>query len=636
VNDTLTLGVVGHVDHGKTALVRALTGIETDRLKEERERGLSIVLGFAYLETEHGVVDLIDVPGHENFIRAMIGGATGLDGIVLCVAANEGVMPQTAEHFNIARLLEVDRGFVVVTKVDLVDAATLTRVGQEIKEFVRGTFLEGAPVIEASAQSGAGIDDVRRAVVSVAAAPVDRDAQGQFFLPLDRVFTMRGFGLVVTGTLRRGYLRVGDAVEILPSGRTAIVRALQNHNRPVQEAAPGQRIAVNLRHADRKHVKRGDVLAPPGSVTPTTRIDARLRLVDDARGAIHNGAVVRIMTGTTEAMAKLRLLDRRALEPRETSMAQLDLDREIATLPAEHFLLRSHSPMHTIGGGRVLRINAERHRRFDALVTEHLATIASGDTELLLEQRLGEAGGQGVRLDALTEELGIERDALENALTRPGCVSLSDDLVIATEAYDALLSEIVLQLQSYHEEHPLENGLDVGRLTSRLQTKAGPDVLRHAVRRLVGEKKISDTQRVLSIAGFDPFTGLSERERAFAREIEEAFLAGGLEPQPPQAVVGSDAGRRAVYRLLLETGRLVRLKTYDRNSQIVLHERVLEDAKEAIHSEYPYPAAFALKDIRDLLGSTRKHVVPLMEHLDATGMTVRSGDLRRLREQGQP
>ena len=267
----LTLGVVGHVDHGKTALVRALTGAETDRLKEERERGLSIVLGFAFLETSHGVVDLIDVPGHEDFIRAMIAGATALDGVVLCVAANEGVMPQTVEHLNIARLLGLTRGFCVLTKTDLVSADELALARADLAEIVSGTFLEPAPVVETSTVSGTGVDAVREAVATLAATPVARELRTGFFLPLDRAFTLKGFGLVVTGTLRGAALRVGADVELLPARRRATVRGLQNHGRPIEVAEPGQRVAVNLRQLGKDDVEHGGVLASPDSLTPTQR-----------------------------------------------------------------------------------------------------------------------------------------------------------------------------------------------------------------------------------------------------------------------------------------------------------------------------------------------------------------------------
>jgi selenocysteine-specific elongation factor len=632
VSNTVTLGVIGHVDHGKTALVRALTGTETDRLTEERERGLSIVLGFAYLESDRGVVDLVDVPGHEDFIRAMISGATALDGVMLCVAANESVMPQTVEHFNIARLLGVERGFVVVTKTDLVDDEMLALVRAELEDLVRDTFLEGAPVIEASATNGAGIDAVRGQLFELLEAPVERERNGTFFLPLDRVFTMRGFGLVATGTLRGGQIAVGDEVEILPSRHKATVRALQNHNHAVERVTPGQRVAVNLRHVSRDEVRRGDVLATPASIAPSVRLDVQLSLLEDAASPVKNGSVVRFLTGTKEAIAKLRLLDRRVLEPGETVIAQLDLDREVATRAAEHFLLRTYSPMHTIGGGRILDANAERHRRFDKTVTERLETFATGDHELVLAQRLDECGALGVDLTVLAADLGTEVDALASTSLSSAAVRVGKAVVVERSAYEALQDQVVAVIEMFHREHPFSNGVDAGSIANALDAKPSQDVLRYAINQLVGQGRIAAVKDVFSLPGYDPFARLTERERALLERIEGAFLASGIEPPSPRTVVGSDKTGQGVYRLLLESGRLVRLKTYDRKSEMVLHANVLEKAKQAIEREFPYPAPFALKDVRDVLGSTRKYIVPLMEHFDASGATVRSGDLRRLRD----
>jgi selenocysteine-specific elongation factor len=632
MTDALSLGILGHVDHGKTALVRALTGIETDRLKEELERGLSIVLGFAYIETGHGDIELIDVPGHEDFVRAMIGGATALDGIVLCVAANEGVKPQTVEHFNIAQLLGIDRGVVVVTKTDLVDAPTLAAVRAELDGYLEGSFLDGADVFETSVTLGKGIDAVREALTAMTAAPVERDAAGPFFLPLDRSFTMHGFGQVVTGTLRRGQLRVGDTVEMQPSGRSATVRALQNHGRPVDHAVPGQRVAVNLRHVDRDELRRGDVLAAPGSITPTSRLDAELRLLPDAVRAIGNGGTLRFLTGTAEAMAKIRLLDRRELLPGDRAMVQFNLDRKIATRPSEPFLIRSASPPHTIGGGRILDVNAKRHRRFDAGVTQRLETAATGDLALIAARRLEEAGCEGLRLDALARELGIGRDGLSDSIARLGAIAIDPDLAVASAAYDALLNEILTAIERFHNEQPYRNGIDAGSLVSALESHPAAEVLRHALRHLGERERIRSVNGALCLTGHDPLARLGERERQLADSIERTFLDGGLEPPLPQAVHGGDRAKQILFRLLLETGRLVRLRAYDRDSERVLHASVLEAAKRAIGQKYPSPAAFAIKDVRDLLGSTRKYILPLMEHLDTTGATVRSGDLRRLRD----
>lgn len=628
----LTLGVVGHVDHGKTALVRALTGAETDRLKEERERGVSIVLGFAFLETPHGVVDLIDVPGHEDFIRAMIAGATALDGIVLCVAANEGVMPQTVEHLNIARLFGVTRGFCVLTKTDLVSPEELALARADLAELVNGTFLARAPVVETSIASATGVGAVREAIAALAATPVAREPRAGFFLPLDRAFTVKGFGLVVTGTLRGAALRVGDDVELLPARRRTTVRSLQNHGRPIEVAEPGQRVAVNLRQLSKDDVEHGAVLASPDSLTPTQGLDVEFQLLADAPHVLRNGSVLRFLTGTTEANARLRLLDRRELVPGDTALAQLTLDREIATPPNERFLLRRPSPPRTVGGGRILDVNPPRHRRFDARVKAQLETTASGDLERILAQRLDQAGASGVALAALATELGVGGAALDAAVARLPAIAITANVVVATRAYDALLADIITALAQFHREQPFKKGLDAAKLARELPSGPGAEVLQHAVHLLIEQKKLHNSHEVLSLAGHDPFATLGERERRAAVEIEHAFRAASLDPPPPTTFVGADRTRQNVYRLLLETGRLVRLRTVDRDAQLVMHADVVDAARATLARRFPSPKAFLVKDVRDLLHATRKTVVPLLEHFDAIGATVRSGDQRRLRE----
>ena len=632
MTQALTLGVVGHVDHGKTALVHALTGTQTDRLDEERRRGLSIVLGFAFVETPHGAVDLIDVPGHEDFVRAMIAGATALDGIVLCVAANEGVMPQTVEHLNIARLLGVARGFCVLTKSDLVSPDELALAREDLARLTAGTFLQHARVIEASSAAHTGLDAIRDAIATLAAAPAERERHGRFFMPLDRAFTMRGFGLVVTGTLRSGSLRAGEEVELFPALRRTTVRALQNHGRPVEVAEPGQRVAVNLRHLGKDDVEHGAVLASPGSLQPTQRLDVELRLLADAPRVLRNGSLLRFLTGTAEADARLRLLDRRELVPGDTALAQLTLDREVATPPNERFLVRRPSPPRTIGGGRILHLDPPRHRRFDARAHARLETTASRDLERIVVQRLEQAGANGVALDRLATELGAERAALGAAAERLAVLRIGANLVVGQAAYDGLLAAIVAALEQVHRDQPFKKGIDAAKLAAALPSKPGAEVLQHALRELVRQKRVMNQHEVLSLAGHDPFATLGAHERRAAADIEQAFRGAGLDPPSPPTVVGADKTRQNVYRLLLETGRLVRLRTVDRTAQLVLHADAVDHARAALVRQFPHGKPFLVKDARDLLHATRKTVVPLLEHLDAIGATVRSGDQRRLRE----
>ena len=602
------------------------------------------MLGFAYLETPQGVIDLIDVPGHEDFIRAMIAGSTGLDGAVLVVAANEGVMPQTREHFDIARLLELERGIVVLSKADLVSEETLRTVTAEIREFVRGSFLERAPMIAASALSGEGIDALRRTLAELAVSLVARPEGNGFYLPLDRVFTLRGFGVVGTGTLRSGRLRVNDHVQIMPSGRTATVRALQSRNRPIEEAVPGQRVAVNLRNVGREELARGDTIATPGLLSLTRQVDVELRLLDGGtprmrptggtpmtQEGLKNGATVRLLIGTTEAIAKVRLLDRDSLPPSATGVAQLRCDRDLATREGERFIVRSYSPMATIGGGRILDASPVRHRRFDAAVARRLETVAAGDAVATLEQLVAESGLAGIDASSAAERLGLSVEALRTAVGEVDALEIGDRLVART-SLTQLLEQVVATVSRHHRDHSRERGVAAGRVRSAISPEPHEAVFRRAVADLVASGTLRNDGEVLSLSDFDPLAGLNARERAVAEELERTFLKFGFSPPPLSAVVDREKQKGAAYRVLLETGRLVRLRTYDRSTELVLHAATLEDVQRRLRQRYPHPTTFAMKDVRELLETTRRVVAPIMEHLDATGVTIRVGDGRRLRD----
>lgn len=640
----LTLGVIGHVDHGKSSLLRALTGIETDRLKEERERGMSIVLGFAHLETPRGIIHLIDVPGHEDFIRAMIAGSTGLDGAVLVVAANEGVMPQTREHFDIARLLEFERGIIVVNKMDLVSEQELQTMTEELREFARGSFLENAPIIATSTLSGQGIDALKQALAELAVALVELPEGRGFHLPLDRVFTLRGFGVVGTGTLRGGRLRLNDRVQIMPSGRTSTVRALHSRNQPIDEALPGQRVAVNLRNIGREELARGDTIATPDLLSLTRQVDVELRLLLDGAvrmrqtgGApvtpegLKNGATARILIGTTEAIAKVRLLDRDTLLPGATAVAQLRCDRDLATREGERFILRSYSPMATIGGGRILDANPGRHRRFDASVARRLETVAAGDTLATLGELVAESGFVGIDTNAAAERLGLSVEEILTVASDANALAIGDRL-IAQASFAHLLDNIVAAVGQHHRDHPRERGVAASRVKGAFTPEPHEAVFRHALAELIAGARLRSDRDVVSLPDFDPLAGLSERERTAAAELERMFLKFGLSPPPLPSAVTREIQKGVAYRFLIELGRLVRLRTYDRTTEIVLHAATLEDVKRRLREAYPYPATFAMKDVRELLETTRRVVAPIMEHLDAVGVTIRVGDMRRLRE----
>ena len=627
----VTLGVIGHVDHGKTALVRALTGIETDRLREEQERGLSIVLGFSYLESPRGMIDLIDVPGHEDFIRTMISGATGIDGVVLVVAANEGVMPQTREHFDIAELLGVERGLIVLTKTDLVSDDELELAEEDVRDYLAGTFLEGAPVVHTSALRGEGMEDLREALadIPVRARPVSDTG---FYLPVDRVFGMRGFGVVVTGTLRDGTLRADQAVEILPGGESASIRGLQIHNRHVDAAFPGQRVAVNLRHRKQGGLTRGDVLATPGHLLSAPRIDVELRLLEHAGEPLKNGATVRVLFGTSEEIAKVRLLGANALEPGEAGLVQLRFRRRVVAQQGERCIVRGLTPVVTLGGGTMLDVNASRHRRFDSTVVTRLRSAAAGDSVALVRASIEEAGLGSVDREALIQKLGLTEAEMEAAVDSVGAIEVEGGRLMDASAHDRLLDGICSTVEQYHRQYPRRQGLAMAGIPTLLKADIDEAALQHAVHDLESRGELRNDASILSQVDFDPLASLSADERRIAREIEESFRTCGLMPPPVESVLRGDRIRTGVLRLLTDTGALVRLKTYDRSRHLVMHRDVLRDVRRRLGDRFPYPAEFTVADVRDELGTTRKYIVPLMEHLDASGVTIRTGNIRRLRD----
>lgn len=629
----LTLGVIGHVDHGKTALVHALTGIETDRLKEEKERGLSIVLGFSYMEGSQASIDLIDVPGHEDFVRTMVSGATGMDGALLVVAANEAIMPQTREHLAIADLLGVDRGIVVITKRDLVSGLELERTIEKVGSFTAGTFLEDAEVVCTSVSESLGICELRDSLDRM--KPVEnRESSNLFpFLPIDRAFVMPGFGLVVTGTLRGGYLTTQSTVELLPSKRAVTIRGLQVHSQAVDLATSGQRVAVNLRHVKREEVNRGDVLVAQDRINATSCIDVDLRLLESHAEPLKDGATVEFLTGTTNVMAKVRLLNRKRLEPGVTGFAQLRFQRSIATYPTQRFIVRSVSPMRTIGGGKVLEPHPNTHRRFDDGAISRLKTIAHGNTVEKVQMILAEADVAGSTCGAISELLHLSVGDVRAALKSVRPESTETGLLIDRLAYATLVEKIRDRIARHHEQFPRHSGIAAERILGQLHIEPSQEVFQHAISHLLSAASIERHGGTLRLAGFDPFARLTQSERQLAAEMEADFRARQLALTYVHQVEDTDQIRQDVFQLLCDSHRLVRIKKYGAKSDMVVHVENYDKAIAKIVAAFTYPKEFTVSEVRELIGANRRFTVPFMEHLDAEGITTRMGNLRQLRTQ---
>ncbi len=631
----IIVGTAGHIDHGKTSLVKALTGIDTDRLKEEKERGISIELGFANLDLSDDLhLGIVDVPGHERFVKTMLAGVGGIDLVVLVIAADEGVMPQTREHLHICKLLQVKRGLVGLTKVDLVEPDWLEMVRADLEGFLAGTFLEGAPVIPVSCISGEGLPELRGALRELAQAVEPKRQGGIFRLPIDRVFTIKGFGTVVTGTVWSGTLKVGDEVVVLPQELRSRVRRLQVHGKTVEQASAGQRAAVNLPGLEVDQLDRGNLLAFAGALKPTMAFDVSLDLLKDAPRALKNRARVRFHLGTSEALARVVLLDREELEPGEEALAHLRLETPATALAGDRYVIRSYSPALTIGGGSILDPTPPIRRRAKAQLLEHLKVLRSGTSGQQVERLLLQAGPAPVGLDALRASASVDETSLKSELTRLVESGLAVPLSgakgevghIHRTTYDRLAAEILSRLEEFHRREPLKDGLPKEELRSKLP-EVGPALFARLLHDLVETRRVAiDREKVRHYLHRPTF---SAEEHALKGRLETTYR--DAEFQPPdlevaltQAGGGGKAGVTIFHRLADE-GTVVKIK-----DDLYLHRGHYERAKGMLIDYLKLHASITVPEFKDLLGVSRKFAIPLLEHFDSVKLTRRQGDERVL------
>lgn len=610
----IIVGTAGHIDHGKTTLVKALTGIDTDRLKEEKERGISIDLGFANLKSAKGPnIAFVDVPGHERFVRNMLAGVSGIDVVLFVVAADEAIKPQTREHFEICRLLGLERGVIAVTKADLVDEEWLTLVRLELEDFVRGSFLEGAPVIPVSAVTGVGIDALLAAITQAASGLTARDTARPPRLPIDRAFVMKGHGTVVTGTLREGKLAVESEVELYPSQKRVRVRGLQVHGAAVKEALAGQRTAVNLAGIEASEVTRGLVAAPPDLFEPVRVFDAEIQLLSSAR-AIRDRARVHFHAGTMESLAEIRVLDeRRVIEPGQSAFVRVVLEAPTLILPGDRFILRSFSPVITIAGGSVLELHPDAVRMRRKGAVERLRQwrgASAGDRLLtLLHER-----PTGMALADARRRLGTLPAPL------PADVQTIGQWLVATTTLKPIAKQLVDRLREYHREQPLEPGLSREALRSGLLVNAPAGVMDALLCLAPAVKAEGDILRLEShkvqLAGADD---------AASQTMEQAFLNAGLAVPAVDEVLrstGLDAARaKSVLAVLLRAGKLVRV-----GQELVFHSSPLGELREMLKQRKGQ--TFGVVEFKDWTGVSRKYAIPLLEYFDREKITRRVGDQR--------
>jgi len=622
------IGTAGHIDHGKSTLVHALTGIDPDRLSEEKRRGMTIELGFAWLRLPSGrEASIVDVPGHERFIRHMLAGAGGVDVALLVVAADEGVMPQTREHLAILDLLGVSRGVVALTKRDLVDDDWLELVREDVRATLVGTSLENAPLVPCSATTGAGLDDLRAALDRALDEARPHPDRGRPHLPVDRVFTLSGFGTVVTGTLLDGVLAVGQEVEIAPRGQRGRIRGLQAHKSKLERAMPGGRVAVNVAGLATDEIARGDVLALPDLVPPAIRLDARLRAVGDLDAPLTHNMPVTVHTGAAEVAGRLSLLDRVDLDPGDEGWAQLRLAAPIAVLRGDRVVVRRPSPSATLAGGVVVDAQPARHRRFAPRVLRHLETLAAGVPE---DRALDALAGRGfLDLATFAARADLAPDAVASITTgQPEAAPVLDVLVAAgrvrraapfwcdAATWDDTVARARAALSAYHERNPLRRGLPSEDLRTRLRLT--PEVWSATLPALAEAGVLRSLGEVAALAGYEPrFTPAQERAAAAAR----ATLA--TQPYAPPALAELPGVDSTLLDALVERDEIARVA-----EGVYLGRAAYDEMVAASLDIIDEQGSVTVAALRDRFGTSRKYALGLLEHLDDERITRRVGDAR--------
>lgn len=622
----IIIGTAGHVDHGKTALIKALTGIETDRIKEEKKRGITIELGFAYLDLPDGEkAGIIDVPGHEKFVKNMLAGAGGIDLALLVVAADEGFMPQTREHLGILSLLNISEGIIVVTKKDMVDEDWLEIVCDEVRQEVQGTFLENAQIIPVSSYTGEGIEQLRQAIFTM----IDQKTQIKnldvpFRIPVDRIFSVEGFGTVITGTLIEGTMKVGDPVTVYPSRIESRIRNLQVHSQDVQEAYAGQRVAVNLAGLKKTDLNKGDVIAVPDSMHTTMMIDIHLTVLKDCDREIRNATRLHLYHGARDILCKIVLLDRDSVGAGESCYAQLRLEEEIAVKTGDRFVLRFYSPVETIGGGVILDSNPFKHKRNDAVVLESLKLKEGGSDREKISAALRDYSARFETLDFLQIQTGIPKEQFEQQINKlikdKVAFRVSDNVVIHTDYLNRLKDSAVKLLESYHKENPLREGMKKDEFRNKLIKYEDISVVDKITDSLVNRKVLKYVNNCVALADFEVQQDNNQQE------IENAFLQGGFSPESPDQIAArfpKVKNFKQVLESLVNTGKLVRVE-----EKILLHADYYNKALTLAKEHVGQNGQITLAEMRDLMGASRKFAVAVLEYWDKRGITKKVGDAR--------
>ena len=625
----IIIGTAGHVDHGKTTLIKALSGIDTDRLEEEKKRGITIELGFAHIPNDAGYnIGVIDVPGHERFIKHMLAGIGGIDFVLFVVAADEGIMPQTREHFEILQSLGINDGIIAVTKTDMVEEDWLELLLEEVDEYFHGTFLDGKPVIPVSAATGEGIEKLRAEIIAKCDRENKRREEKELFrLPVDRVFTMQGFGTVVTGTLMDGAVKVGDDVMVYPEGIKAKVRGIQTYGKDTDAALAGQRTAINLSGIAKEDISRGDVTAYPDAVTVTNMIDTEISIFSSADRVVLNNSRVHLYCGSDEVLCKVILLDRDAVSAGETCYAQLRLEEPAAVRRGDRFIIRFYSPIITVGGGRILDAQPAKHKRNKPEVLAGMEIMAKGSSDDITYAKAGER--RFVRKRELAHELGLlesEMDRLvESGMAEGRLTVLSDDTLVNDLKLERLKDDMLRLTEDYHADNPLADGIPRQELLSRLKERwftADDRPVQAFVRHMTEQGVIEDRGKSVAVSGFS--IEYTEEQKALKDRIAGMYAEAGIEMIKNDEVFALYPDGRTVRAILEDLEGEGRIRKV--NPSYYIDSEAWEKAVDAARS---FDSAFTLAEYRDRLGTSRKYAAEFLPAMDKAGITVFDGETRK-------
>lgn len=628
------IGTAGHIDHGKTTLIRALTGIETDRLKEEKKRGITIELGFAYFDLPNGKkAGIVDVPGHERFIKNMLAGVSGIDLVLLVIAADEGIMPQTQEHLDILSILDVQKGIVVLTKSDLVDDEWLSLVKEEIREKVSGTFLENAPVIPVSAVEGSGIDELKNHITALTENVEEKDITEPLRLPIDRVFTMSGFGTVVTGTLIEGTIMEKQALMIYPKGLEAKVRSIQVHGKNVQKAYAGQRVAINLTGVKKDDISRGDILAEENSMKNSMIVDIKLNLLKSSKRKIEHWNRLRFYHGTKEILCRIALLDKDELNPGESCYAQLRLEEETACKYGDRFVVRYYSPLETIGGGIVLDPNAVKHKRANEDVINDLMAKSEGNKDVIIENTLRKASSNLPDIKFITVQTGLPEklveETLDNFIKDEIAVRFSNGVLMHRDFIEESEEALTTFLSKFHKKNPLKAGVSKEEIRSRFFNKTKGKLFDEILEHYSKSKVLQVSSDLVAINGFE--VKLSKEQLVLRDKIIEIYKENEFKPPVFKDLINhvntrvKDKDLRDIVDVMVGLELLVKI-----SEDILLDIDAYNKAKKLLVDFITENKSISLAEFRDILNTSRKYVVPILEHFDSIKLTRRMEDKRVL------